>query len=117
MFRFASVALLAVVVLSAGPALAVKAPPLTPSTPPRPSVDNYPDRAAKAHVEGWAKVQCTVQATGRLADCVVLAEAPQGYGFGAATVKSATETGKADLSKDGPGKRVVITSQFALPGR
>lgn len=116
MVRFASVVLLAASFVIAGSAVALENPVVTGPSARAPG-DNYPDAAVKAHVEGWAKVQCTVQATGRFADCVVMAEAPQGYGFGAAAAKSMTETGLADLTLDGPGKRVTRTAQFTLPGR
>lgn len=115
MLRSVSVALFAAGLLFAGSAVALENP-VARNPSQHAFADNYPARAADAHVEGWAKVQCTVQTTGRLADCVVVAETPQGYGFGAAAVKTLTETGRADLNRDGPGKRVTLTSRFTLGG-
>jgi protein TonB len=75
--------------------------------------DYYPNRAAMDHVEGVAKVDCVVQTTGRLAGCVVISEAPQGYGFGAAAVKL-TRFITVDLNLDAPGKHVTYTAGFTL---
>jgi protein TonB len=49
----------------------------------------YPEAAARAGVDGWALIECSVEATGYLRDCTVLDERPGGYGFGAATVRAA----------------------------
>ena len=46
----------------------------------------YPPGALKANLAGSATVECTVDAAGLLADCVVVNEAPGGSGFGAAAM-------------------------------
>lgn len=46
----------------------------------------YPARAARHDINGRARIKCVVAADGRLADCRVLSESPQGEGFGAAAV-------------------------------
>ncbi|HEX8570472.1 MAG TPA: energy transducer TonB [Caulobacteraceae bacterium] len=46
----------------------------------------YPPAARAAGVHGRATLGCEVTPSGMLANCVVIAEAPQGYGFGAAAL-------------------------------
>jgi TonB family protein len=46
----------------------------------------YPPDAMKANLAGSATVECTVDATGQLADCAVVGESPPGSGFGAAAL-------------------------------
>ncbi len=46
----------------------------------------YPPDALKANLAGSATVECTVDATGLLADCAVVGESPTGSGFGAAAL-------------------------------
>ena len=46
----------------------------------------YPARAARQDLNGRARIKCVVAADGRLAECRVLSESPQGEGFGAAAV-------------------------------
>ncbi len=46
----------------------------------------YPPRAARQDINGRARIKCLIAADGRLADCRVLSEAPQGEGFGAAAI-------------------------------
>ncbi len=45
----------------------------------------YPARAQDNGVEGWGEVDCRWTAAGGLGDCAWADEAPQGYGFGAAS--------------------------------
>ncbi|MDR3509088.1 MAG: hypothetical protein P4L64_14440 [Caulobacteraceae bacterium] len=42
----------------------------------------YPEGARALAVEGWAKVQCKISATGRPLACIGLSEYPEGFGFG-----------------------------------
>jgi protein TonB len=49
--------------------------------------DRYPERAANDEISGMAVIDCVLQVDGKVKDCVVVKEAPQGYGFGEATVK------------------------------
>jgi protein TonB len=48
----------------------------------------YPNRARSAGKEGYADIQFTVSQTGKVIDPVVLSENPEGWGFGAAAVKT-----------------------------
>lgn len=49
----------------------------------------YPPLAANLGVQGRAVIECRVDVDGRLYECVVVEEAPEGMGFGAATVNVA----------------------------
>jgi TonB family protein len=49
----------------------------------------YPSPAFRAGVAGRAVLRCRVQADGTLANCVITAETPLGYGFGEATLRVA----------------------------
>ena len=46
----------------------------------------YPPEALKANLAGSAIAECTVAATGALADCVIAGESPANAGFGAAAL-------------------------------
>lgn len=46
----------------------------------------YPDRAQRENRSGSATMSCGVTAEGKLANCTVVSEEPEGYGFGAAAV-------------------------------
>lgn len=59
----------------------------------------YPQRATDDETEGTATLECTVtDASGRVT-CVVLSEAPKGYGFGKATVKMVQDKGRVDTTQ------------------
>ena len=84
-------ALAAILLLQA--TAAARAPATTTDLPawqkgPTPAEMNavYPPAAAKANLAGSATVECTVDASGLLADCAVVGEAPAGSGFGAAAM-------------------------------
>jgi protein TonB len=49
----------------------------------------YPARAFRQNVEGRAVIRCTVMSSGKLTQCHVVSETPEGYGFGAALLKLA----------------------------
>jgi TonB family protein len=51
----------------------------------------YPNRARGEGVNGRATIECTVEATGLLTGCTVVDEAPEGYGFGEATVRASAK--------------------------
>lgn len=79
----------------------------------------YPSAASWMGLEGSATLECTVFADGTLHDCQVLAETPEGYGFGDATVRAAYEEFRFKPQKingrptsDG---RVRFTLKFAVP--
>lgn len=46
----------------------------------------YPPEAARNGVTGHAVIECRVAVSGRVEDCIVLSESPEGMGFGAATI-------------------------------
>jgi len=50
------------------------------------SYDYYPAHARANEIEGRATVNCRVTAKGKLERCLVVAESPEGEGFGAATL-------------------------------
>jgi TonB family protein len=86
-----SAALAAIVLLQA--TAVARAPASTTDLPawqkgPTPAEMNavYPPAAAKANLAGSATVECTVDASGLLADCAVVGESPAGSGFGAAAM-------------------------------
>jgi TonB family protein len=74
----------------------------------------YPERALRSNVEGRVTVQCNVTIDGHMKDCTILSEAPDGYGFGAATVRlfetMVTVKPKPEFAAAGGGilKRTVI---------
>jgi TonB family protein len=81
-------------------------------------VKDYPPDAVKAHVEGRATIACDVAATGALARCKVISEAPAGAGFGEASLKLSERFRMKPMSKDGhpvAGGKVRIPIRFMLP--
>ena len=68
---------------------------------------------------GMATIQCDVTAKGKLAGCVVLAEAPQEQGFGAAALKIATHFQMRPKTLDGQpvgGGSFATTIHFTYAG-
>ena len=62
----------------------------------------FPEAAIKAGVKaGQGAVTCTVTATGELADCRAVSEAPAGLDFGAAAIKAATVMRMNPWTKEG----------------
>lgn len=84
--------------------------PLASETPPqwlrRPDPE-MPQRATRAGVSGQAELDCIVSTTGRVTDCTVLSETPEGYGFGAAALRAAR---RATLRPARQGGRAVESS-------
>lgn len=77
----------------------------------------YPAAARSAYVEGDAKIQCSVAADGTLDGCVVLAETPQGWGFGQATLALAPRFHMRPRTVDGQAVsngRVIIPVHWAI---
>jgi TonB family protein len=78
-------------ILSAAALLAVDPPVVTePSWRRMPSIEDiaehYPDKAREAVVGGRVMLGCRVAASGRLNNCEVLSEDPEGYDFGIAAL-------------------------------
>ena len=107
------------------------APPVTVTpTPPvitnprwerQPSADQlmraYPDRALRAEVGGLARLNCLVQPNGRVADCRLTGETPDGYGFGRAAQGLTRYFQISPRTVDGAavGSRVNIAIRFTPP--
>lgn len=76
---------------------ALSSPPSTAALHPhwteQPSGDDiarvYPPYARRRSVGGQAEIRCLIALDGRMKDCAVLTEAPDGEGFGAAALKLA----------------------------
>ncbi|ESQ80521.1 hypothetical protein [Asticcacaulis sp. YBE204] len=105
----------------AGPKLAdLPPPPETPVQPTikfkfnRPGYAYYPEKAMEDSAEGWAQIECIVLEKGRL-DCKLLAETPEKYGFGAATLKF-YRTVTVDLNKSGVkvGDRFIYVYRWTI---
>lgn len=85
-------------------------------SPPRPA---FPSRAAEKGATGTAVVACMVLANGGLIDCAVVAEQPQGLGFGEAALKSLDQARLEPVLYKGiptPGGPLYIPFRFALSG-
>jgi len=55
--------------------------------PPRPTQSDFPQKALRDGVAGWAKVVCKAMPDGSVKDCQVAEEAPAYYGFGESAIK------------------------------
>lgn len=81
----------------------------------------FPNEARQNQVEGRGTVVCRVQDDGRLRECAVKAESPEGQGFGEATrrlVEAEIQIGKK--ARDGSptaGRLFQVTRLFALRSR
>ena len=88
----------------------------------RPNADDlaqvYPIAAARSGMGGEARIECTVSAAGLLAGCKVLAESPQGAGFGEAALALAPKFAMKTVTPSGrpvAGASVVIPIRFQTP--
>ncbi len=79
--------------------------------------DAYPHLAETLGVAGHVMLSCKVMTTGRLDDCRVESETPQGWGFGAAALKVAPLFRMAPATAGGSAttSQVRIPIRFALP--
>ena len=77
----------------------------------------YPDRAQRMEQEGSATITCAVTAAGSLTGCRLVRETPDGFGFGAATLKLAQYFKMSPRTVDGQpveGGQVTIPIRFSL---
>lgn len=88
------------------------------SRPPRPTADDFPQRAMDRGVSGSATIQCTATASGRPANCRVVSETPSGMGFGAAGLRvvqrGVLSPNTVDQAADGSTFTVAVP--FSDPG-
>jgi TonB family protein len=71
----------------------------------------FPPNALEKGVDGHAAIECTVLFDGTLSECHVLSEAPEGAGFGRATLRTASRFKMRPQTMDGvsvSGAYVVI---------
>lgn len=94
--------------LLSGVAAAAEQPVVPDSrlTEPVPWLRYFPAEARRAQVEGRVQVDCTVADGGRLRDCTVVSETPEGYGFGENTIKALELHGRVNPDSLKPGQRV-----------
>jgi TonB family protein len=77
----------------------------------------YPPAAAKAELDGGATVGCDVAKDGRLENCVIRKEMPQGAGFGQAALDLTPSFQMSPATLDGrpvAGGQVVIPIRFMV---
>ena len=108
--------------LSSAPAIPV-APELVPprhcpGPPPTPGdakskgpARYYPERAMRANLSGKVVMDCLVLTGGTLADCKLVSETPEGYGFG----ESALKMSVLFKMKGGECSRVQVPVSFKPP--
>ena len=78
----------------------------------------YPSLATTLDIEGRVVLSCIVAETGRTRNCEIISEAPQGFGFGAATLKLSKDFELKPLTVAGvavDGAEVRVPIRFKLP--
>ena len=79
----------------------------------------YPAKAWQRHVDGYGAIVCAGRETGLMGNCIIVDEAPEGWGFGYATLQLSRRF-KVELSKNCAGDAVlpavVITVGWKSPG-
>lgn len=97
-----------------GPAPAAPAAPRWSRFPDANALtEYYPSKAVDNEVEGQATVQCVVVDNSGRVSCVVIAESPGGYGFGAATVRMVQDKGRVDTSHGDVVKGAILKQTVA----
>lgn len=100
----------------AAPALAA-APQWTEAPTWQDAASAYPARARAAHAAGAATLTCTATPSGRMRYCGVLAESPEGYGFGNAARHLAERLSAApSTAPDGREQQVTIAFRPEMGG-
>ncbi|OYW79427.1 MAG: hypothetical protein B7Z26_08120 [Asticcacaulis sp. 32-58-5] len=84
------------------------------------ALDYYPDTALDQEIPGSATLECRWDEKGRITNCDILKEAPDGYGFGDATRRLLMVYGTVELEKTTklpPEKRTIkIRYHWTLEG-
>jgi len=73
----------------------------------------FPEAAQRAGVDGKIKLQCTVKVGRRYDNCIVVSEAPAGYGFGEAVLRMTPFLRPS--ANDRVGETKTVTLDFKLP--
>jgi len=94
-----------------GPAKTVTSPDWLRKPSPEDISRYYPPLAQQHDIGGRARVQCRLANDGVLSDCVVLSEAPTGYGFGEAALNVATRFQMRPGTREGQ----PIAGQIIVP--
>ena len=79
--------------------------------------DYYPRAAQQAGIGGGATVLCMIDPRGRLRECAVQAEEPEGRGFGDAAVSAMRTIRIEPSAKDGSptaGRRFMMKMHFGI---
>lgn len=80
----------------------------------------YPAAAKAQNLAGSAAIDCTVDASGDLSDCVVASETPEGQGFGAAALSLASQFRLGTKAPSGAataGRTVRIPLRWLNPAK
>jgi TonB family protein len=80
--------------------------------------EHYPQAGRMLDIEGYARVSCTVAASGALTDCKVDFEAPKDLGFGQAALAMSSEFRMRPQLVNGQpvaGGTVTVPIRFKLP--
>jgi protein TonB len=111
--------------LAAVLAFLMQAAPQAPATSPAPAAQPaasqplryYPEAAQKLGVEGDVTLDCQATPAGRLEDCKLLSETPQGYGFGDTALQLAPsfQLNAGTPGGELPKGRVIVPMNFRLP--
>lgn len=80
---------------------------------PRPTANDYPQRAINAGVSGGAAITCIAATSGIPENCQVLQEKPEGYGFGEAALKI-VKRGRLREGDWLPGGSFVVVIPFSI---